>query len=117
MGKSVLLRRYPPPLLLTTDSSSFPFLLSHSRSYLNDVWKSPDGITWTQVCENGQVEWAPRRGFSAVVYEDKIYVVGGDTGVGVATDVWASKDGHLWELVWSDKPCCSRIGHSVVVHK
>ena len=42
---------------------------------------------------------------------------GGDTGGGVASDVWSSADGEHWELVWSEKACCARIGHSVVVFK
>ena len=68
------------------------------------------------MAENGQLDWAPRRGHTAVVYEDKIFLIGGDTGSGVAADVWSSSDGAHWELVWSEKLCCSRIGHSVVVH-
>lgn len=45
------------------------------------------------------------------------YVLGGDTGCGVASDVWCSGDGEHWELVWAEKHCCARIGHSVVTFK
>lgn len=43
-----------------------------SRSYLNDVWRSADGLEWTLVSENGRVDWSPRRGHTAVVFQDKM---------------------------------------------
>jgi hypothetical protein len=94
---------------------TFPCLSVSRRSYLNDVWKSADGREWVEVCKDA--EWVPRRGHSAVVFGDRVYLVGGDTGSACASDIWVSDDCEHWELVCSEKPWCSRIGHSVVAHR
>jgi hypothetical protein len=70
---------------------------------LNDVWCSEDGVKWTRVLE--AAAWPPRLWFSAAVYRDRIWVLGGwsnnpsqDLG-----DVWYSQDGKRWTQLKSDR--------------
>ncbi len=73
----------------------------------NEVWCSDDGVTWRQV--TGSAAWKPRLWFSAVVYRDRIWVLGGwSEENGNFNDVWYSKDGVSWtELstgtIWSER--------------
>src|SRR5688572_21589138 len=41
----------------------------------NDVWYSGDGIQWTQA--TNAAAWSPRREHSSLVYNNKIWVIGG----------------------------------------
>ena len=58
--------------------------------FLNDVWVSEDGIDWTQVTP--AAPWSPRDKAGAVVFNNELYLVGGQ---GTA-DVWRSSNGHDW---------------------
>ena len=63
---------------------------------LNDVWCSSDGTHWEQVTEHAP--WAPRIWFSAVVYRDRMWVLGGWSNNPSKNwgDVWYSQDGKDW---------------------
>lgn len=68
----------------------------------NDVWSSPDGVTWTQV--TGNAPWVPRGGFGCVVGNNGIFVIGGSSTAPPAlaanlNDVWFSSDGTTWTQV------------------
>lgn len=62
----------------------------------HDVWRSADGRTWERVLE--AAPWAPRQWFPAVVYRDRIWLIGGHDNVNSANlgDVWWSTDGVAW---------------------
>ena len=62
-----------------------------SNRRVNDIWKSSDGINWTEVRSTVH-KFSPRMNHAAVVYKDRIYVIGGDTGSNV-NDIWYSEDG------------------------
>lgn len=66
------------------------------RTYLNDVWNSPDGVNWTQV--TASAPWAGRQYHDVAVFDNKIWVVAGGTyaSEGGSTDVWYSTDGLNW---------------------
>lgn len=66
------------------------------RTYLNDVWSSSDGATWTQV--TSAAPWAGRQFHNVAVFADKMWVVAGGTAAseGGSTDVWYSTDGSNW---------------------
>lgn len=49
---------------------------------LQDVWYSPDGITWTEVPDT---PWAPRHAASVFVFRGALWVV---TGNNMISDVW-----------------------------
>jgi hypothetical protein len=76
----------------------------------NDVWTSPDGANWTQILANNSAvtknnqttQFCPRQDFSAIVFNNLIYVIGGaDVTVGSdgLNDVWSSPDGINWTEV------------------
>jgi hypothetical protein len=57
---------------------------------LNDVWYSADGMGWT--CATDSAEWLPRDGHRTFVYDNKLWVLGGDSTENSLTmsDVWYS---------------------------
>lgn len=79
--------------------------LYHSQSVLhNDVWRSPDGVTWEAAAHNAG--WTPRIFHVSVVADDRIWLASGHTRWGhqpdkVAdlNDVWVSGNGADWEIV------------------
>ena len=57
-----------------------------------DVWYSGDGVNWKQA---NFAPWNQRLGHTAVVYDNKIWVMGGYNWT-YQNDVWYSKDGMDW---------------------
>ena len=89
--------------------------IDNSTTYMNDVWSSSDGKTWTQITDNAT---CPKRyGHAATVFNKKIWVMGGDNGT-TLNDVWYSSDDNAssWTqasttgTMWS-----ARSGHTVSV--
>lgn len=77
--------------------------------YHNDVWTSADGRTWTRLTE--QVPWGPRALHYTVAFQDRIWIMGGQTippfAPGVTrfcNDLWSSFDGIQWEQVDCNTP-------------
>ena len=83
-----------------------------TRQLFNDVWRSADGVNWTQV--TAAAPWAARAGASVVVRDGYLYLFGGEyafTGSPPPyfNDVWRTANGADWELVtpaagWSPRP-------------
>lgn len=73
----------------------------------NDVWCSGDGVRWTQVTDSAP--WPPRLWFSALVYHDRLWVLGGWAKQhGNYNDVWWSADGESWtqmnsQVIWKSR--------------
>ena len=93
-----------------------------SRSYYNDVWSSQDGLNWTKVKDNNdkfRPSWSKRYMFLSLVYDDKIWVMGGIKERTDYNDVWSSQDGLNWTEVKDDnaKGWNDRSGFSGVVFK
>jgi hypothetical protein len=92
--------------------------------YQNDVWNSEDGKTWTLVNKNHPVPWGPRVLYYTVVFDDKIWIIGGQTLPQYApaneifyNDIWNSSDGINWNHLVPNEPRWSArgmIGGSVV---
>ena len=74
----------------------------------NDVWSSPDGKTWTESTPSGSAPkdtdgtdgsaanwWTARSYHTSVVFDSKIWVMGGNDGSSL-NDVWSSPDGAIW---------------------
>lgn len=82
----------------------------------NDVWSSEDGVTWTQLTD--KAPWSPRIWHSAVVYRDRIWVMGGWSNKPYKNwnDVWHSADGKTWEKLETPTIWRERHEHSTYVH-
>jgi hypothetical protein len=60
-----------------------------------DIWRSVNGLDWTRVVESAP--WSKRSGSRAVVFRDRLYLIGGGTIDGPnGNDVWSSADGLEW---------------------
>ncbi len=84
----------------------------------NDVWYSADnGVTWTRATDDAG--WSDRRRFSVIVYDNKMWVIGGyKTGNPSTrlTDIWYSSDGANWTKATDGSVFGSRLdGHSTVL--
>lgn len=87
--------------------------------FFNDVWRSRDGVHWTQM--TADAGWDGRAGLSAVALGGYIYVMGGSQNDDSAViggppariyfnDVWRSRDGSEWEQVTAAAPWAPRAG-------
>jgi hypothetical protein len=81
----------------------------------NDVWSSPDGVNWTQ--ETEAAPWSPRIWFSAAVYRDHLWVLGGWSNNPSKNwnDVWYSADGKKWQQLETPTIWTPRHEHSAYV--
>ena len=86
------------PLSATLDTATIP--------------KLPVAEQWTQLLNNAP--WSRRSNHSSVVFDDKIWVIGGYDGSG-QNDVWYSSDGINWTAATEEAPWSGRSNHSSVV--
>jgi hypothetical protein len=85
---------------------------------LNDVWYSEDGRDWTQAA--GHAPWSPRAFHTALVFDGKLWVMGGGNywpSPSAVNDVWSSTDGRRWTRVIEHAPWPGRIWFSSVVYR
>ena len=67
-----------------------------SSGTLSGTYTVEDGATWTQ--ESNSASWSGRYGHAAVVYDNKIWVMGGnDNESGDSNEVWYSSNGKTWD--------------------
>jgi hypothetical protein len=81
--------------------------------YVNDVWYSTDGVNWT--CATNSAEWSPRAGHTSIVFDNKIWVLGGIDEQGTKGDVWFSLNGANWTCATESAPWSPKYGHTSVV--
>jgi len=60
-------------------------------TYFNDVYSSPDGITWTRVLSDGHTQWSKRYGHQCLVFDSKMWIIGGYGANGDLNDVWNNR--------------------------
>jgi hypothetical protein len=85
---------------------------------VNDVWSSSDGVTWTNVSAHNASatdKFSPRYQHKSVVFQDKIWVIGGMDSTNRYNDVWCSKDGIAWTQVTDNGEFEKRGMHAVSV--
>ncbi|MFC1838664.1 metallophosphoesterase [Thermodesulfobacteriota bacterium] len=121
-----------------TESASWPGRLQHSSvvydgkmwvmggyqysdgtfTQMNDVWYSYDGINWT--CATNSAGWDARSGHTSIVYDGKMWVMGGKHRIGNSyysrRDVWSSSDGVNWTKVNSLADWTVTTGHKSLEH-
>ena len=71
-----------------------------------------DAASWSEATTDAA--WSARRGHSSVVFDGKIWVLGGLDG-GYKNDVWYSADGINWDTATTDAAWDARNAHSSVV--
>jgi hypothetical protein len=60
-----------------------------------EVWRSTDGLSWQRVVS--QAPWSARSGAKAIVFRDRLLLIGGGQLDGPASnEVWSSPDGLDW---------------------
>lgn len=80
---------------------------------LNEVWSSVDGANWVL---DTVAPWDPRHTSGWLVYDNKMWVIGGDGNSGyLINDVWSSTDGHTWIQVTDSLPMPARMTHMTAV--
>ena len=77
--------------------------------FVNDVWVSNDGLTWTQVTD--AAAWPARDYPGVIVFGGELYLVGGHD----QRDVWRSTNGKDWTRVVAEAPWGQRQGAAEVV--
>lgn len=76
----------------------------------SEVWSSTDGVNWK--LENPDAPWEGRHTAGYVVYNDKMWIVGGDPIQGhYQNDVWNSADGVHWNIVNRNIQWAPRVLH------
>ena len=95
---------------------------SVSGNDLDDIWKSSDGTSWTQVNASAAAsdKFPGRSEHSAAAVSeaggDTIYVIGGSRGDNSRSDVWKSVDqGATWDQVAANAEFSNRADHASVV--
>jgi hypothetical protein len=91
--------------------------------FRHDVWSSENGTEWKQVVVNAQ--WSKRRWHSVVVFDDRLWVIGGALSSGFrdktptefVNDVWSSADGIEWRLENESTPLVFESGLTAVVFR
>ncbi|MDD2717294.1 MAG: SUMF1/EgtB/PvdO family nonheme iron enzyme [Candidatus Wallbacteria bacterium] len=78
----------------------------------NDVWYSTDGANWTLAAANAG--WGIRSSHSSVVFDNKMWVIGGYSINNICNDVWYSTDGVDWFPTNSSRIWTPRGGTSIV---
>lgn len=64
------------------------------------------GLSWTRA--TASAEWEPRQGHACVVFNNKMWVLGGFGGGGPLNDVWYSEDGASWTRATASAPWSAR---------
>jgi hypothetical protein len=84
--------------------------------YSNEVWSTDDGVNWVA---EPNAQWAGRGGHSTIVFNAKLWVLGGYSlqapGSGVFNDVWSSPDGVNWTQEVAVAPWPAQSFHTSVV--
>jgi len=79
---------------------------------LKEVWYSANGTNWNLATD--AAPWAAREGHTAVAFDNKLWILGGDAD-GAMADVWHSEDGEHWTEATDAAPWGPRDDHTCVV--
>lgn len=79
--------------------------------YHFDVWNSTDGKQWTLANPGQPIPWKPRAFGYTVAFDDRIWVMGGQTIPQIAAaepmfhrDIWTTTDGRDWKQIEPQEP-------------
>jgi hypothetical protein len=83
---------------------------TQTENQTNAVWRSADGTTWIK---QTNPSWGARVGLASVVYNNKLYVIGGGYDVFEYRDVWSSANGTTWTQETASAAWTGRNDHTV----
>jgi hypothetical protein len=91
------------------------FVTYHDRLYMldHDVWVSDDGLSWSKLADS--ISSAPVVGYSSIVFDGKIWLVGCDRDGKFTSELLSSTDGVTWTA--SNAPWTPRGGVATCVNK
>ena len=81
-----------------------------------EIWNSADGSNWQKMAAT--VPWAARDDFKLIVYDNKIWLMGGRKPApdsSYVSDVWNSSDGINWQQVTAAAPWQARSRFALAV--
>ena len=84
-----------------------------TQTLTNEVWSTADGVNWTKHTPSGGVIFSPRAGHEAVVFNGRMWVIGGADNTARFDDVWSSADGVNWVREQEHAAFTPRYNHSV----
>ncbi|BCD96532.1 hypothetical protein [Marinagarivorans cellulosilyticus] len=125
---------------LVTENAAFPERGGHSMFILNDrlwvmggrgssildkredVWSTANGVDWVETSVVTPEVFRPfdrgvRENYEAAVYNDRIYLIGGNDSGEELQDIWSSADGASWTLDVEDAGPLARRNYSTEVYK
>lgn len=79
----------------------------------DEVWYSSDGITWTQATDSA--DFGQIIGHTSVVFDNKLWVIGGYADSDRTNAVWYSSDGITWTQATPNAGFSPRNSHASVV--
>lgn len=88
--------------------------LTSAAAVLSDVWSSTDGKNWQQLVSGAP--WGERSHMKALVFNNRLYVMGGASLTGFRNDVWVTDDGVNWSQVTGSAGWAARSGFAAVVY-
>ncbi len=83
----------------------------------SDVWYSTDGISWIQEAASPDSIFSGRVAHASIVFDNKIWVIGGSASSGLLNDAWYSTDGISWIEATNSAAFDKRLGHRLFVFK
>ncbi len=123
VGKAAWSPRLAPGFVVFKDrmwimGGTSDFYNNNDSTLMNDVWSSADGKEWK--LELAKAPWSKRTHGQAIVFDGKIWVLGGGQRAPKAiptNDVWCSEDGVNWTQVTASAPWKPRLWFSTVVYR
>jgi hypothetical protein len=85
------------------------------KTFLNDVWHSMDGVTWSLV--TAKAPFAGRVRMSAAVFNHKLWVMTGKNQTAFLNDIWSSPDGKNWTQVTPPQAFSPRYSATLTVYQ
>ncbi|SEC36887.1 Galactose oxidase, central domain [Maribacter dokdonensis] len=99
------------------------FIEDFSSNFLNDIYSSTDGINWVEV--DPATVFGVRAEHTSVVYDNKIWVIGGwqavvnettfEQDVTTFADAWYSENGIDWVQIAINETFAARLGHATTL--
>ena len=81
----------------------------------NDIWSSVDGVNWVE--ESKSADFDVRSDHQVVVFNNKMWLLGGRDYQTFKGDIWSSEDGINWTEISENSALGGRASHEALVYK